>query len=220
MIEITDLLVNVGGFELMVDHLRVDTYEWLIISGHSGAGKTLLLETIAGFYRPERGTIHLEDRDITYLPPEYRNVSIVFQDYSLFPHMTVCENIGYGLRIRGFPDHALVARTTAAMLGISGLLDRYPLHLSGGEKQRVAIARALAVKPRLLLLDEPASALDPDSRAALWEDLVCLYRNDGLTIIHVTHDRMEAHQLGTRMIMIHEGRTMSSAPDTLSKREI
>lgn len=220
MIEITDLLVKAGGFELIVDHLKVDTYEWLIISGHSGAGKTLLLETIAGFYHPIRGTIHLEGRDITHLPPEHRNVSIVFQDYSLFPHMTVRENIGYGLRIRGFPDHELLVQTTAAMLGISGLLDRYPLHLSGGEKQRVAIARALAVKPRLLLLDEPASALDPDSRTALWEDLVRLYRSDGLTIIHVTHDRREAHQLGTRTIMIHEGRTLPSESDTVSKREI
>ena len=206
MIEITDLIVRAGKFELMVNSLVVPDDNWCIITGPSGSGKTLFLETIAGFYQPASGSVVLNGMNITSIPPEKRGISIVFQDYSLFPHMTAGENIGYGLRIRHNRDIDSIVHDTAIKLGIDGLLDRYPSTLSGGEKQRVAIARALVVKPGLLLLDEPASALDFQARENLWKDLQLLFERGGLTIIHVTHDLSESTRFGTQKVMLKDGK--------------
>ena len=206
MIRIRDLLVRVGSFELPVKNLDVSDNDWVVITGRSGSGKTVFLETIAGFFTPESGSIILDGADITSLPPEKRGISIVFQYYSLFPHMTARENIGYGLKLRNNPEIHTIVSDYARMLGIDSLLDRSPAQLSGGEKQRVAIARALVVNPKLLLLDEPASALDHETRRSLWNDLCSLHDRGDLTIIHVTHDRNEAEVLGNRRIIIDGGK--------------
>jgi len=142
MIEIRDLKVSVGDFRIQVDKLRIERGDYLIIVGPTGAGKTILLETIAGFHRVKRGKIILNGRDITYLSPQERGVSMVYQDYMLFPHMTVEENIGYPLKIRKMEWRRRV-KELAEDLGIKHLLKRYPKTLSGGEKQRVALARAV-----------------------------------------------------------------------------
>ena len=175
MIEITDLVVRVGDFELFVDSLVLSDHDWWVMSGPSGSGKTLLLETIAGFYKPSSGTIMINGVDMTYISPEKRDIGIVFQDYSLFPHMTVRKNISYGLRLRRYQGSDTTVLQITKTLGIDSLLDRYPSTLSGGEKQRVAIARALVVKPALLILDEPASALDIDTKRELWRDICLLF---------------------------------------------
>jgi molybdate transport system ATP-binding protein len=209
MLEISDLVVRAGKFNLIITQLMVNDGDWLIITGRSGSGKTLLLETIAGFYSPDSGSLILNGNDITRLPPEKREISIVFQDYSLFPHMNVKENISFGLRMKGTSGIEVIVSEYSKMLGIESLLFRRPSSLSGGEKQRVAIARALAVRPRLLLLDEPAGALDPLTRKNLWNDIRDLYSKGGLTIIHVTHDMGEAESLGNKKIIIEEGRIVS-----------
>jgi molybdate transport system ATP-binding protein len=209
MLEISDLVVRAGKFNLIITRLMVNDGDWLIITGRSGSGKTLLLETIAGFYSPDSGSLILNGEDITRLPPEKREISIVFQDYSLFPHMNVKENISFGLRMKGTSGIEVIVSEYSKMLGIESLLFRRPSGLSGGEKQRVAIARALAVRPRLLLLDEPAGALDPLTRKNLWNDIRDLYSKGGLTIIHVTHDMGEAESLGNKKIVIEEGRIVS-----------
>lgn len=206
MIEITSLIVRVGSFELDVGSLTLSNKDWLVITGPSGSGKTLLLETIAGFYQPISGNILMNGKDITSFPPERRGIGIVFQDYSLFPHMNVRKNIGYGLYIRRYPEIDSLVVDIARKLGIDSLLDRYPKTLSGGEKQRVAIARALVVKPGLLLLDEPASALDIDARIELWKDIQLLFEKGDLSIVHVTHDIHEAKTLGTQKIILKDGK--------------
>jgi ABC-type sugar transport system ATPase subunit len=206
MIKISDLVVRAGQFELQIGCLTLSDDAWCVISGPSGSGKSLFLETIAGFNQPSSGSIILNGMEIISLPPEKRGVSLVFQDYSLFPHMTVSKNIGYGLEIRHNPYKTQIIRDISRKLGIIHLIERYPSTLSGGEKQRVAIARALVVKPGLLLLDEPASSLDHQSKTELWRDLIALFKQGGLTIIHVTHDLNELDSLGTQKILLQDGK--------------
>jgi len=213
MLEISDLVVSAGKFKLIVSQFIVRDGDWIIITGRSGSGKTLLLETIAGFYSSDSGSLILNGRDISKLPPEKREISIVFQDYSLFPHMNVKKNISFGLRMKGVSGIEVIVSEYSKMLGIESLLFRRPSGLSGGEKQRVAIARALAVRPRLLLLDEPAGALDPVTKKNLWNDIRNLYLGGGLTIIHVTHDMGEAEILGNKKVVMEEGRIVSDMSD-------
>ncbi|PWR74471.1 ATP-binding cassette domain-containing protein [Methanospirillum lacunae] len=210
MIAISNLVVHAGQFELVIDSFTLPDDAWCIISGPSGSGKTLFLETIAGFYQPCSGKIIQNGMDITYFSPEKRGIGIVFQDYSLFPHMTVAKNIGYGLAIRRHSDIHNIVLDISRKLGIDSLLDRNPLTLSGGEKQRVAIARALVVKPKLLLLDEPASALDLQAKKELWDDIRDLFEQGGLTIIHVTHDISESNNLGTHKILLMNGKIVKT----------
>ena len=203
-----DLEVQAGAFRLVGIDLAVRAGGYLVILGPTGAGKTLLLETVAGLRRPRRGRILLDGADITSLPPEKRNIGYVFQDYALFPHLSVFENIAFGLRLRRLPRGELVRRVRgmAQLLGIEKLLPRRIDGLSGGERQRVALARALVLSPRALLLDEPLSALDPARRRELQQVLKKLHRALSPTVLHVTHDFEEAVALGEEVAVLLRGR--------------
>jgi len=207
MIKVKNLWVDLGGFLLRDISLDIEAGEYFIILGPTGAGKTVLLETIAGLYPLKRGEIWLEGREVTRLEPEKRNVSIVYQDHALFPHLSVAENILFGLKLRRRPSRELadILSQLSNLLGITHLLERKPNTLSGGEQQKVALARALSVSPRLLLLDEPLSALDPETREGVQKELRQLHDRLKVTTIHVTHDFEEAIALGDRIAVIGEG---------------
>ena len=221
MIRLEGLHVAAGDFSLRVDDLSVEKGEFLVFLGPTGSGKTVLLETLAGLRRPVSGRIWFGDRDVTEEPPERRRVGFVYQDYALFPHLSVGKNIAFGLstgaargRARGVragggePSGGAdqdPAAVLASLLGIEQLMDRYPDTLSGGEQQRVALARALAIEPEVLLLDEPLSALDRKTRRELRIELRRLHRELGATVLHVTHDLDEALVLGDRIAVLIDG---------------
>ncbi|MEN6512930.1 ATP-binding cassette domain-containing protein [Methanoculleus sp.] len=207
MIEFDHISLTLGSFSLSDVSLTINQGDYYFIVGPSGAGKTVLLEAIAGLHRPERGRILLRGEEITALPPEKRGIALVYQDYSLFPHMTVIDNVGYALRMRGMRRRETRGEVAGLLerFGIGHLADRYPGTLSGGEQQRVALARAVAGKPDILLLDEPLSALDPVTQEKFIHDLQRLHRENGLTIVQVSHSRREAHLLATRMAVIIDG---------------
>lgn len=212
MIRIRSLYRNWKQFSLSDINLEVGEGEYFVILGPTGSGKTLLLELIAGFFSPEKGEVFINGRDVTGLPPEERGLGFVYQDYSLFPHLTVKKNIEFGLRIRKMPKEKVQEQSFEIMdlLGISHLMDRYPGTLSGGEQQKTAIARALILKPRLLLLDEPLSALDARTKATMQEELREIHRNSNITIIHVTHDQTEAMMLAERIGVMMDGRIVQT----------
>lgn len=211
-VEIRDLWVDLEEFRLCDINLDVADGEYFVVLGPTGAGKTVLLETIAGLHRPLRGRVLLAGDDVTHAPPERRGVGFVYQDYVLFPHLSVAGNIAFGLRLRGMSRGDIEERVAAIsqLLGIEHLLHRRPGTLSGGEAQRVALARALVVEPRLLLLDEPLSALDPETREGLQRELGRIHRELGTTTIHVTHDFEEAVALGDRIAVLREDRVGDS----------
>lgn len=202
MIRLKDLEVRAGSFRLHIEDVIVPRGEYLAVLGPTGAGKSVLLEVIAGLRRPSAGSIRFGDREVTEDPPERRRVGFVYQDYALFPHLDVAGNIAFGLGPRA--DAARV-RGLASLLKIAELLPRRTQGLSGGEQQRVAIARALAVEPRVLLLDEPLSALDGQTRLDLRGELKNLHRRLGTTVMHVTHDLDEAIALGDRLMVLMDG---------------
>jgi len=207
MIQIKNLRVDLGHFLLEDVNLTVDEGEYFVVLGPTGSGKTVLLETIAGLYPVKSGEIWLGGREVTRLEPEKRNISIVYQDHVLFPHLSVAENITFGLRLHKQP-HQQVTQTLnwlSDLLGIVHLLDRSPDTLSGGERQKVALARALSIKPEVLLLDEPLSALDPESREGVQRELRQIHNQLKVTTIHVTHDFEEAVALGERIAVLGEG---------------
>jgi len=207
MIQIKNLRVDLGHFSLEDVNLTVDEGEYFVVLGPTGSGKTVLLETIAGLYPVKSGEIWLGGREVTRLEPEKRNISIVYQDHVLFPHLSVAENITFGLRLHKQP-HQQVTQTLnwlSDLLGIVHLLDRSPDTLSGGERQKVALARALSIKPEVLLLDEPLSALDPESREGVQRELRQIHNQLKVTTIHVTHDFEEAVALGERIAVLGEG---------------
>ncbi len=218
MLELKEVSKSWGEFKLRRVTLKVYDGEYFVILGPTGAGKTLLLETIAGLHRPDEGEIWLDGRNITLVPPEQRKIGIVFQDYALFPHMTARENILFGLKLRKITREEAEERLKdmADMLKIDRILDRYPKTLSGGEKQRVALARALVLRPRLLLLDEPLSALDEEIRRSLWDELRSIHEKLRITTIHVTHDQTEAVALADRIGVMNQG----SVVQTGTPREI
>ena len=186
--------------------LAVAAGERLVVVGPSGGGKTTLLRLAAGLDAPDAGAVLLEGRIV--VPPGERGVGMVFQELALWPHMTVRENVAFPLRARRVP-RAERERRVAELLelvGLPGLADRRPAQLSGGQRQRVALARALAPAPRLLLLDEPFSSLDPELARRLRGDLVALQERLGFTLVHVTHDRGEAAELATRVARLAGGR--------------
>ncbi len=208
-LQITDLHKSFDGqVALERIHLVVDASEFVCLLGPSGCGKTTLLRIIAGLLPADGGRITLGGRDLATLPARDRGFGIVFQSYSLFPHMTVAQNVGYGLAIRRTPPDVVRART-AELLDMVKLADfgaRYPAQLSGGQQQRVAIARALAVNPSLLLLDEPLSALDARVRADLRHELREVQRRLGIPTIMVTHDQEEALAMADRIVCMQGGR--------------
>lgn len=177
------------------------------ILGPSGSGKSSLLRLIAGLERPDSGRILLDERDLTKLPPEKRGIGMVFQEYALFPAMTVAGNISYGLRMAGLPrrERDRITRALAEKMGIERYLERYPVSLSGGERQRVALARTIAVSPRLVLLDEPLSSLDENLRKQLRLELVSHLRGTGSAALHVTHDVEEAMTVADKVFLMRNG---------------
>jgi putative spermidine/putrescine transport system ATP-binding protein len=188
--------------------LTVAAGETIVLLGPSGCGKTTLLRLIAGLETPDAGgRVFFGDRDVTDLPIEQRNVGMVFQSYALFPNMNVADNIGYGLKIRGLDAKTRRARIDQmlAMMRIEALRDRSIDQLSGGQRQRVALARAIAVKPDVLLLDEPLTALDAQLRDVLRVEIDALLRGIGITTVYVTHDQTEAMALGDRIAVLSEG---------------
>jgi len=208
VIEVRGLHVKAGGFDVKVERLMIGRGEYGVIMGPSGAGKTILLETIAGFWKPLEGKIVIDGVDVTKLPPERRGLSFVPQDYALWPHLTVFENIAYGLKARRVPEEEVKRRVleVSEVMGIRHLLQRSPKTLSGGEMQRVALARALVVEPKAILLDEPLSSLDAKTRESIKDFLKELHGRLGFTALHVTHDPIEAAELGDRIAVMAEGK--------------
>lgn len=199
-----------------VDHvdLQVEEGEFVSLLGPSGCGKTTTLRIIAGLEEPTSGRVILQGRDVTDLPPYRRNIGMVFQNYALFPHKTVEENVAFGLRMRGLPRSEIGRRVNEAlrMVGIPNLADRYPRQLSGGQQQRVALARAIVVEPAVLLLDEPLSALDKKLREQMRGELKRLQAQLGITTIFVTHDQEEALTLSDRIAIMDKGRIIQQGP--------
>ncbi|MBC7228664.1 MAG: ATP-binding cassette domain-containing protein [Thermoflexales bacterium] len=220
-LRVIDLWLDLGEFHLRGVNLEVAPGEYFVILGPTGAGKTVLLETIAGLHFPRRGRIFLNGGDVTRVPPERRSVGFVYQDYALFPHLSVAENIAFGLQLRGLDRRAVAARVDeiSRRLSIRHLLHRRPGTLSGGEAQRVALARALAIEPSVLLLDEPLSALDPQTREDLQRELARVHRELGTTTVHVTHDFEEAVALADRIAVMHQGQIVQvGSPEEIFRR--
>ena len=206
MIKLSGLMHNFSGFSLGPIDLNVIAGEFFILLGPSGSGKTVILESIVGVRRPDSGTVFLDGVDITRCAPEHRQVGIVYQDQALFPHLSVQQNINFGLRyLRSDHKASISLDTIIETLGLGNHLDKFPQDLSGGEKQRVALARALAIQPRVLLLDEPLSALDPCFRGEIQRLLKELHASLGTTFLMVTHDFNEAFYLGDRVGIISKG---------------
>jgi ABC-type sugar transport system ATPase subunit len=190
--------------------LKIAEGERLVVLGPSGSGKTTLLRLIAGLDTPDRGTIRIGGQETFGVPPHRRDVAMVFQKPALYPHLSVFENLEFGLKARGMSRNERRARVhdVAVMLGLERLLYRRPAELSGGESQRVALGRAVAREPKVLLLDEPFSGLDDPHRAALRGELLELHRRFGSTLVHVTHDQSEALCIAERLAVLHQGRLM------------
>jgi len=214
MIRIEHLSVHFRDFHLGEIDLVVEKNEFFVLMGPTGAGKTVLLEAIAGLVSLDSGMIRIAGVDVTRMPPERRGVGIVYQDQGLFPHMNVLHNITYGLKFCGIGRAEGQKRLDrlVELLSISSLLLRLPVNLSGGEKQRVALARALIVQPHVLLLDEPLSAIDPGFREDIRQALKRLHRASGTTFLMVTHDFGEALTLADRGAVIHRGVVEQAGP--------
>ena len=202
-LEIDRTVVAYGGEEPVLKgvSLSVASGEFIALLGSSGCGKTTLLRAVSGFVPIESGTIRVSGRDITHMPPDKRDMAMVFQSYALWPHMTTAQNIGYGLKLRRHSREDVSRRVEEmlAMLGLDGLGARKVTQLSGGQRQRVALGRALAVNPRILLLDEPLSNLDARVRLQVRHDIKAIQQDLGITAIHVTHDREEAKSWPTAL---------------------
>ena len=221
MLRLEDVSLKLGEFRLREISLHIEAGSYLALLGPTGTGKTVLLETIAGMYAPDSGRISIMGRDVTRLAPEKRRLGIVYQDYALFPHLDVFQNIAFGLRLQGKPRREIrkSVEEMADFLEIGALLKRRPIRLSGGERQRVALARALVMKPYVLLLDEPLSALDGTSRRRLQKELKRIHTELGVTIIHITHDVSEALLLADRLAVMKEGRLLQEgAPEEVCGR--
>jgi multiple sugar transport system ATP-binding protein len=187
--------------------LEIDEGEFVVLVGPSGCGKSTLLRMIAGLEEVTEGAVSIGGRDVTELAPRHRDIAMVFQTYALYPHMTVRENLGYGLKVRRTPKHDVRRRVdeVAELLELSALLDRKPAALSGGQRQRVAMGRAIAREPRAFLMDEPLSNLDAKLRVAMRASLAQLHERLGVTTVYVTHDQIEAMTLGRRVAVMRDG---------------
>lgn len=208
-LELSNLQKNFNSF-IAVDNfnLQVERGEFISFLGPSGCGKTTTLRMIAGFEKPTSGTIKINEADITYTPPNQRNVGMVFQSYALFPNMTVAGNVGFGLKIAKKPADFIKKRVDEMLdlIHLPNHANRYPYQLSGGQQQRVALARALAIQPQVLLLDEPLSALDAKIRVDLRTEIRRIQQELGITTIYVTHDQEEALSLSDRIVVMSAGK--------------
>lgn len=207
-IDVENLEVTRGEFTLHVDALNIKAGEVFAILGSTGSGKTVLMESIAGAYPIGKGRILLDGKDIDELPIQQRHLGILYQDYALFPHMSVYDNVAYGLKRRRASRHEIEEKV-GGMLGLFGIehiAKRHPGVISGGEAQRAALARALVLEPEILILDEPFSALDPTTKLSMYDMLRDVHTRFGCTIVFVTHDFHEAQTLADRVGIILDGR--------------
>ena len=198
--------------------LAIRPGEFFSLLGPSGCGKTTTLRMIAGFEAPDAGRISIDDEDVTFIPPHRRDTGMVFQNYALFPHRTVAENVGFGLRMRQVETVEIERRVARAldMVELKGLGGRFPHELSGGQQQRVALARVIVIEPRVLLMDEPLGALDKQLRQAMQFELKELQQAVGITLVYVTHDQEEALTMSDRIAVMNDGRLEQLAsPETL-----
>jgi putative spermidine/putrescine transport system ATP-binding protein len=207
-LEIKNLEKSFGANRVVKDFsLDIEKGEFVSLLGPSGCGKTTVLRMVAGFETPTAGSIRIDGQDVLGLKTSQRNIGMMFQAYALFPNLTVAQNVGFGLRVAKM-NVAEASKRIKEMLGLIGLSElgeRYPFQLSGGQQQRVALARALAVRPRVLLLDEPLSALDAKIRVSLREEMRTIQRQLGITAIFVTHDQEEALSISDRVVVMHQG---------------
>jgi 2-aminoethylphosphonate transport system ATP-binding protein len=215
-IDFQGVTVTYGGV-IALDSLTltVKPGEIVALIGPSGSGKTTALRAVAGFVTPSHGRIMIGNRDVTHLPPYARDIGMVVQNYALFPHMRVDENVAFGLRARGAAAHLIAERVPECLrlVGMESYVKRYPRELSGGQQQRVAIARALAIRPQVLLLDEPLSALDAQIRRSMLEELAKLHRElPDLTVLYVTHDQTEALTLADHIGIMRDSRLVAFGP--------
>ncbi|MCQ2577744.1 MAG: ABC transporter ATP-binding protein [Treponema sp.] len=202
MIKIDDISFSYGSLDIVKDFsLSIDEGQFVTLLGPSGSGKTTILRLISGFLSPDKGRIFINNEDITDLEPNKRGIAYVFQDYALFPHMTVKQNIEYGMKNPSAKDITSIAKK----LNLSDLLDRFPHQLSGGQQQRVALARSLVLKPKVILMDEPLSSLDAKLRHQVREELKNIQKDFGITTIYVTHDQEEALSLSDRIAVLDKG---------------
>ena len=208
LIEIRNVSITLGEFVVREASVAVERGEYFVLLGPTGAGKTVLLECLAGLYRPDRGDVFVAGERVNDIPPERRGLGYLPQDYALFPHLDVAKNVGFGMRLRKKPAAEIARRVKelAELLGITHLLHRSPVRLSGGERQRVALARALAIEPKVLLLDEPLSALDEQTREGLCVELRRVHQELGTTTVHVSHNFEETLMVADKIGILNQGR--------------
>ncbi|MBR1871565.1 MAG: ABC transporter ATP-binding protein [Kiritimatiellae bacterium] len=199
----------VSGF-----NLQVKGGEFAVLVGPSGCGKSTTLRMLAGLESVSEGKISIDGRDVTNIPPKDRDIAMVFQNYALYPHMTVRENMAFALKLRKFDKREIASRVenVAERLGLAEYMDRFPKALSGGQRQRVALARAIVRKPAVFLFDEPLSNLDAKMRVDMRAEIIKLHRELGTTMIYVTHDQVEAMTMGSRIVVMNKGRIEQVAP--------
>ncbi|MBT3191037.1 MAG: ABC transporter ATP-binding protein, partial [Verrucomicrobia bacterium] len=214
MIVLKDIDVEQGAFSLRGIDMMIPQGGYAVLMGSTGSGKTTLVEIICGLRQPTRGTIEVDGRDVTQATPAARDVGYVPQDGALFKTMTIFEQLAFALVVRGEPQDAVEARVAelSELLGIGHLLDRMPDGLSGGERQRVALGRALSFRPSILLLDEPLTALDDDTRGQIMALLKRVQEQTSVTTLHVTHNLAEAEALGTLLLCVRNGRVQELTP--------
>jgi len=208
-VEIKQVSQRFGDFTALENiNLTIDAGSFAVLLGPSGCGKTTLLSVLGGFLHPTSGSVYLDGTDVTDVPPAKRATTTMFQDYALFPHMTLQDNVGFGLRMRGQSRKQRHSKSAELLdlVGLEGSARKKPHELSGGQRQRVALARALAVDPDVLLLDEPLGALDLKLRRQMQDELKAIQKRVGTTFIHVTHDQEEAMAVADKIIVMHEGR--------------
>ncbi len=215
IVKLRDLTKRFGDVSAVESvNLTIDDGEFIVFVGPSGCGKSTTLRMVAGLEDSTSGSVHIGDRDVTRLQPKDRNVAMVFQNYALYAHKNVYDNLGFGLRVRGVPRQEINTRVmqAAEILGLEELLQRKPKQLSGGQKQRVALGRALVRDPDLFLLDEPLSNLDAKMRVRMREEIAKLHKATGSSMIYVTHDQIEAMTLGDRIAVMNKGRVQQVGP--------
>ncbi|WMJ79736.1 ATP-binding cassette domain-containing protein [Clostridium sp. MB40-C1] len=221
MLKVEHLHKKLGDFQLKDINLQIGKGEYFVILGPTGTGKSIILETLAGLYKPDKGKIYFNKVDLTKEYPENRQIGFVYQDYVLFPHLSVKDNIIFGLKQKKLSKNEIKQKLNevVSMFKIAHLIDRRPLTLSGGEQQRVAIARALITSPKILLMDEPLSSLDPQTKEEFIYMLKSIHQSRKNTVIHVTHDFNEAIYLADKIAVMNEGTIVQlGTPEEIFKK--